>query len=357
MLRIQLLSVFALALFALPTLAQPATAPVSVEVASERDITQVIQLSGTVTAERHAELSVATSGLVTALAVDAGTQVDAGQPLLELDAELAQYQYRSALAAESQAERALADARRRLEEARSLAPNQSIAKTVVRDLEAEVAEDEAALERARAESGYRRGILARHELKAPFAGVISDRSAELGEWVTPGQPVLTLISTASLRLDLQVPEDYLGMVDTDTPVAFSLGAQRDKLYRGKVLSRVPAPDPNLRTFLVRVGPAESIPRMLPGMSARAELRLPTGQRRVTVPRDAVLRYSDGRIVVWVVEEVDGVPTAAERLVQVGFRFDGRIEITSGISAGEQVVITGNESLRNGQAVSVYQPEG
>ena len=337
--------------------AQGATAPVAIASAEETALARVVQLTGTVTAERDAALSVATAGLVTALHVDAGSQVTRGDPLLELDAELAEHQHRSAQAVATQAERALADARRRLAEAKSLAPKQSIAETVVKDLAAEVAEDEAALQRARAELGYRKGILDRHRLSAPFDGVISERSVELGEWVSPGQAVLGLVSTDALRLDFQVPEDYLGKALADSRVSFTVGAERTTSYAGRVLTTVPVTDPTVRTFLLRVVPAEPVPGMLPGMSVRADLRLGAGETGVSVPRDAVLRYPDGRVVVWVVDDVDGVPTALERVVQPGFRFDGRVEIRSGLQPGEQVVIKGNESLRSGQPVDVYERAG
>ena len=173
----------------------------------------MLKLSGTVTAERAAQLSVATSGLITDLVVDAGDRVVAGDLLLELDAELARFQWQSAEAEVSRAAQGLADARRRLAEARRLAPQQSIAETAVRDLESEVLEDEAQLQRAQALAGYQEGILDRHRLTAPFAGVISARYSDIGEWVTPGDTVLDLVSTENLRLDFQVSEDYLGNVD------------------------------------------------------------------------------------------------------------------------------------------------
>ena len=334
--------------------AQGAAAPVAVATATTSEVAEVLQLTGTVTARRDAQLSVATAGLVTALLVEAGDRVAQGDLLIELDGELARHQYEGARAAEAQSQRALEDARRRLEEARSLAPKQSIAETVVKDIAAEVAEDEAALQRARAEVGYRKGILDRHRVAAPFAGVISERSVELGEWVTPGQSVFALVSTEELRLDFQVPEDYLGRVRAGQQATFTLGADRGQTFSGKVLTTVPVTDPTVRTFLARVQTDQAVPGMRPGMSARAELRLGTGQQGVTVPRDAVLRYGDGRQIAWVVEEVDGQTVAAERLVQTGFTFDGRIEIQSGLASGERVVVKGNETLRNGQAVNVRE---
>lgn len=334
-------------------LAQPASGvPVEVTEASTTELIQAVQLTGTVTARHAAPLSVSTSGLVVDLAVDAGNRVNQGDVLLQLDSELATHQYASARAEQDRAERAVQDASRRLEEARALAPQQSIAETVVKDLAAEVAEDQAALEQAKANSGYRKGILDRHQLRAPFSGVISSRNVDLGQWVTPGQDVLGLVSSEELRLDVQVPEDHLGRIVVGAPVEFSLGAAKEKLYRGKVLTAVPVTDPAVRTFLVRVQPNESIPGMLPGMSARAHFRMDTGRQGISIPRDAVLRYSDGRTIVWVIHQSDGQDTALERRITLGLSFSGRVEIVEGLSAGERVVIKGNESLRSGQAVSI-----
>lgn len=349
------LTIVSLVLFILPAsvFAQSGNGvPVEVVEAKTTELAQLVQLNGTVTARHAAPLSVSTNGLVIELAVDAGDRVSKGDVLLQLDPELATHQYNGARAEQTRAQHALEDARRRLEEARTLAPQQSIAKTAVRDLEAEVAEDEAALEQASANSGYRKGILDRHQLRAPFAGVISSRSVDLGQWITPGQAVLSLVSAEQLRLDFQVPEDHLGRIQAGAPVEFILGAAKDRRHRGTVLTTVPVTDPEVRTFLLRVLPEENIPGMLPGMSARADLRMDAGRQGITVPRDAVLRYSDGRVIVWVLQDSDGQYTAIERRVTAGLSFDGQVEIREGLAAGEQVVVKGNESLRSGQAVAI-----
>ena len=329
--------------------------PVAVAPAVEQSVRRVLKLAGTVTAERAAQLSVATSGLVTSLSVDAGDRVAAGALLLELDAELAQFQWQSAQADVSRAAQALADARRRLDEARRLAPQQSIAETAVRDLESEVVEDEAELQRAEALAGFRRGILERHRLTAPFPGVISARYIDIGEWVTPGDAVLDLVSTENLRMDFQVSEDYLGSIDDNAQVEFYLAGQPTWRRRGRVLASVPVTDPTARTFLLRVAAAEAIPGMLPGMSVNAELTFGAGRSSVVVPRDAVLRYADGRTVVWVIVSADGADRAEERLVETGLSFDSLVEIRQGVRNGERVVIEGNEALRGGQPVAIRQP--
>jgi membrane fusion protein, multidrug efflux system len=325
---------------------------VAVTAVQERDIQRVLELTGTVTAARAARLSVATSGLVAAIHVDAGSKVDMGELLLELDPELAQLQYDSASAQVEQAETALKDARRRLEEARRLVPQRSIAESVVRDIEAEVASDEAALHQAQADAGYRQGILHRHQLKAPFAGVVSAKLTEEGEWINPGQAVFDLVAVDDVRLDFFVSEDYLAEVRPGAAVAFSLNSDPDKKYPGQVATVVPVTDPSARTFLLRVLPKNSGGHMLPGMSVTASLKLATGRRGVAVPRDAIIRFPDGRVVVWVVESGADGPTAREQPVSTGLAFDSMVEIRHGLDAGAVVVTRGNEALQNGQRISL-----
>jgi RND family efflux transporter MFP subunit len=268
-----------------------------------------------------------------------------------MDSELASLQWASADAAVSQARHALADARRRVQEARRLAPQQSIAETEVLSLSAEVSEDEAALQASIAMAGYRKGILDRHTLKAPFAGVISRRMTDLGEWLTPGQAVLELIAIDRLRLDFRVPEDYLRAITKNTQVSFTLADDNTRQYSARVVAVVPVADPTDRTFLLRAAADKNVSGMIPGNSVRASLALATGLSGSVVPRDAVLRHSDGRSIVWVIEASEQGPVARERLVQPGLNFDGLVEIREGLTKGDRAVVEGNESLRNGQLVS------
>ncbi|MCB1699304.1 MAG: efflux RND transporter periplasmic adaptor subunit [Pseudomonadales bacterium] len=330
--------------------------PVAVAPAVERDIHRSLDITGTVTALRSSRLSVATSGLVADLYVDSGSRVKAQELLLELDPELAQLQLDSAMAQVEQADTALKDARRRLEEARRLAPQRSIAESVVRDLEAEVVGDEAALHQAQAESGYRRGILKRHQLRAPFDGVVSAKLTELGEWVDPGEAVLDLVAVDDVRLDFSVSEDYLADIRPDTPLTFSLNADPGQVFNGKVATVVPVTDPAARTFLLRARAEQPDQRMLPGMSVRANLQLATGRRGLVVPRDSILRFPDGRVVVWTIENGADGPIARENTVITGLAFDSLVEIRGGLKPDATVVVEGNEALQDGQRVSVRSPK-
>lgn len=346
-----------LAWFINPTLVHASDAvPVRIAIVQEQAIEQALQLTGTVASARSARLSPSTAGLVTVLNVDAGSAVNTGDVLLELDAELAKWEWQGSQASVSSTQLALTDARRRLKEAKALAPKQSIAETVVRDLASEVAEDEAALQRAQADAKYRKGVFDRHIMKAPFAGIVSVKHTELGEWVTPGAAVLELVATEDLHIDFQVSEDFLSVIETDAPVTYTLGDSATAPRLGKIAMLVPVADPGARTFLVRVEPDQSHGAMSPGMSARAVLNLDSGRRGIAISRDAIIKYPDGRVVAWVVNANQNGDVVAEKSLNTGLEFDGMVEILQGLRAGDRVVVQGNERLRPGQRVTVLASE-
>ena len=325
-----------------------------IERVREQPVSEIVRLTGTVTSARAASLSPATTGLVTHVVVDAGDRVQAGDVLVTLDDELARWQSQSAQAARQAAGIALNDARRRLQEARALAPQASIAETVVHDLAAEVDQDEAALQQATAEAGFRAAVLERHQLRAPFDGVVAAKLTEVGEWVTPGDAVLQLVATDDLRMDFATPETYLNRIAVNDPISFTTAAARSDSYTGSVTAVVPVSDPGARTFLLRATADKQDAQLSPGMAVHAQVALNTNRRAPVVPRDAIIRYPDGRVIVWVVDTSAEEHVVREQLIQPGLSFDGVVEIRSGLAAGEPVVVKGNESLLSGQRVKVLE---
>lgn len=326
--------------------------PVRVAEARETELVEELALTGSLTSPRSAELSPEVEGRVARLDVEAGDRVEAGETLVVLDDALASLELEQARAALREARAELEDAERRLGEVRRLAERQSVAETRVRDREAEVRRDRAVLERREAEAGYRAALLRRHRLKAPFDGVIHRRLAELGEWVQPGTSVLDLVATDWLRLDLEVPQAYFGRVVPETRARVRLDARPERSVEARVREVVGVSDPSARTFLARVRLENEEGLMAPGMSARATLRIETGRRGLVVPRDALIRYPDGRVVVWVAEGEGPTRTVREQRVQTGLAFGESVAVTEGLEAGAAVVVRGNEALQEGQEVRV-----
>lgn len=333
-----------------------AEAPVQVETVATRTIVQQVNVTGTITSPRSAMLSTAVAGIVADLRVDEGRRVDVGDVLLKLDGELAELALERVRADVRQRRTELADSKRRFAEAEKVGPARGIAQTEIDSRRAEVTSDEAALAAAVAAEREQQALVARHELRAPFAGVISRRQVELGEWVNPGDDVLELVATDNLRFDFQAGQNLYGQVTIGTPVDISIDALPGRTLTGKVDTIVPIKDPGARTFLVRVVADKTTSgepvRITPGMSVRGRLGLDTGRSSIVVSRDAVLRYPDGRVTVWVVTTQDELPVVSERAVRTGFEFDGFVEITSGLSTGEIVVSRGNETLQEDQTVTI-----
>ena len=346
----------AIILLTLAFAAALAEAPVAVEAVSSRPIVRQIDVTGTVTSPRTALLSTAVAGLVADLEIDEGDRVEAGMALLRLDAELAQVALDRARAEVRQREIAVADARRRLAEAEKVGTERGIAQTQIDSLRAEVAGDEAALLASQAAVREQQAIVERHTLRAPFSGVISERHTELGEWVNPGDGLLELVATENLRFDFRVGQESFAALSPETPVEITLDALADTVIAGRVDTIVPVKNPGARTFLVRVLAADTddgnASIITPGMSARGRLNIETGRSGIVIPRDAILRFPDGRMTVWVVDTGAELPVVNEQVIRIGYEFDGVVEITEGLSAGDIIVVRGNETLQDGQGVTI-----
>ena len=327
---------------------------VELEQVRTSDIISEVSLNGTVNALRTSRLSAAVPGLVEVVEVETGDRVARGDLLLGLDDEQAEFELASARAEASEARARFQEAQRRLAEARSVGAGRNIAATEVSARESEVAATEAAFDRLRAEERRRQVVLERHRVEAPFDGVVSHRASDLGEWVTPGDELLTLVDTTNLRLDFQVPQDYYQRIDDDSELLVRVGGGDQEPVSATIESLVPVSDSQARTFLLRATGPEPL-AVLPGMAVRATLRVSTGEKGLTVPRDAINRYPEGRVTVWIAEPAgDELYEVREKRVEIGASFRNRMEILSGLDGGEQIVVRGNESLEEGARVKLAE---
>lgn len=342
-----------LLLATLPAAGLAAGPPVTVARAETAPVVDVVHVNGTVTSPQTAVLSPSIAGLVETVRVDAGDRVDKGQVLVILDRELEELSLRRARAEAAQASAALDDAKRRLREAEKIGPSQAIAESAIKSLRAEVDRGKASLDAATAAAMQQEAVVRRHTVRAPFAGVVSRRIAEVGEWVNPGNGLVELVATDRLRFDFRVPQRHYTQLEKETPVEIVVDALADRVIAGLVQAIVPVKDPGARTFLLRVvADSSASVNVTPGMSARAALRIDAHRSGVVIPRDALLRYPDGRNAVWIIVEEGGTPVVHEKRVETGIEFDNLIEIRSGVEPGATVVTRGNEVLREGQSVTI-----
>lgn len=331
--------------------------PVVVATAEKSRIISRVELTGTVTARRKARLSARTSGLIRKIHVDAGDFVRSGDLLLELDDNLAKIALERVTVAREQAEHELAEARRLETEAKNLAKTGAFAKSEAQSRETALKVGITGLRGTEALESEQKSIVERHRLPAPFDGVISGKLAEEGEWVQTGNPVLELVETGSLRLDIQAPQEIFAKLAASPSVTVKLDAFPGRTLDGKLSSIVPVQDEVARTFLARIEMIDPERLAAPGMSARAIFEFRGNGEVLQVPRDAVVRFPDGSAKVWVLTENGGQSIAGSRDVRLGQALTDAIEILEGVNAGDQVVVRGNEGLREGQSVEILPAAG
>ncbi|UHD17847.1 efflux RND transporter periplasmic adaptor subunit [Thiocapsa bogorovii] len=317
------------------------------------EIVEEVRLTGTVNALRSSRLSTAVAGLVNKVAVETGGKVTQGDLLIGLDDEQATFELAGARAETEEARARLEEARRRLDEARSLGRG-NIAATEVSTRETDVAAAQAALARLQAAEAHREVVLRRHRVEAPFDGVVSERSSELGEWVTPGDALLMLVDTDHLRLDFQVPQEAYRRIGEDSELLIGGAGPEGDSMAAEIDALVPVGESQSRTFLLRAIAPEGF-AALPGMAVEAVLRISTGKQGLTVSRDAINRYPDGRVTVWIAEPTDGgLYAVREKRVATGTGFRDRVVVVEGLEGHEQVVVRGNESLEHGMTVRIAE---
>jgi RND family efflux transporter MFP subunit len=327
--------------------------PVVVVAPRTAQVTDELRLTGTLTAERSARLSPRVDGLVARVRVDAGDRVRSGAPLVELDSTVASLALDRARAETAEARARSDEAARLAAEARRLVAEKHLPQTELARREAEAKLAAASLAASEASEREQAELLRRHVVPAPFTGVVARRLADVGEWVSRGTPVIELVATDRVRLDVQAPQERFAAIREDAVVQVLADALGGKSLPGRIVARVPVSDPSARTFLVRVVVDEAQGRLLPGTSATAVIGLPGTKRALVIPRDALLRYPDGSFTVFVLRDGPKGTTALERPVKLGGG-GAQIEVLEGIEPADRIVVRGNERLRNGQAVRVVE---
>lgn len=349
-------ALFALLLLPAAVLGQNGEAmPVAVATPVSVVPTDELRLSGTLVALQQAQLSPRVDGLVTHVTVDAGSRVKAGEVLLELDPALEQHTLRQREAATAAAQADADEKARLVEEARRLTRDNHLPQNELALRQAALASANALLQAARAEEAGQRERVAWHRLPAPFAGVISRKLTESGEWVTRGTPVLELVATEQLYLDVQAPQERFAALTGKPRVQVMPDMLNGEVLTGHIAALVPVGDSGSRTFRVRIMVKDAQQRLLPGTSATAVFDLAQGNSQaLMVPRDALLRSPDGSFSLFVVLRDGDLQMAQRRQVSIGHQSARGVEVLAGLNPGEPVVIRGNEILRDGQPVRVLQ---
>lgn len=212
--------------------------------------------------------------------------------------------------------------------------------------ETEVAVQKALVEEAAARLQVAKAKLLECVITAPFHAAIAKVHVRPGDLATPNAPLVTLLDLASLVVRFGVPEREAGGMHQGQSVRLSFDAYPDKAYQGEVARLYPELDLESRTRTVEAKVVGESPELLPGMFARVQVVLATVPDAVVVAQSAVVVRADGKRIVFVVR--DG--QAELREVETGIEEGRLLQVVRGVAPGEQVIVEGNENLKNGVAV-------
>jgi len=295
------------------------------------DVVDLADLPADLVPLRRATLAAEVPGTVEALRVEEGQAVARGQELARVDTRALEQAVTEAKAFFRQADAQHTRAQN-LFERRSITQKDLLDAITNKDVaESRLASAKLDLEKSR--------------VVAPWAGRVTEKKVEVGDYVLPGQPVVELVDVSRLKVRAPAPASDVPYLEVGAPAVIRLDAFPGETFEGEVVRLAAELDPAARTLGVEVEIPNRNGRLKPGMLARMEIPRRTLQDALLVPLAAVVDLGD-RQVVYVVE--DGV--AHRREIAPGPVVGERVVIREGLAATDRVVVEGTQSVAEGQAV-------
>jgi len=338
----------------------------------------VLNASGYVVARRRATVSSKVTGKVLDVLLEEGQPVREGQILAHLDdtqpramLALAEAQLASARKAAAEDQARLQQAEVTLQRRAALVKENVVGKAEldeaqsdVDSLKARIAYTQQQIGVAEQQVNLQKTMLADMVVRAPFSGVAISKDAQPGEMISPVSAgggftrtgIGTIVDMSSLEVEVDVNETYINRVSNRMKVESVLDAYPDWRIPSHVITTIPSADRQKATVKVRIGFDQLDPRILPDMGVKVSfLRdAPAPGQAAVVPRALVpktaVRTADGRSVVFVLKE----DRVERRAISVGLENGDQVEVISGVSAGERVVVEAPQTLKDGDKVKVQQ---
>ncbi len=305
----------------------------------------IIEVSGTVEANNDAVLSSQSSGTITTL-VPLGRQVGQGGVVAQTDASLANASLAQAQAVLDQAQAQAAFAEDNYNRQQGLYADSIISALEFENVRTQRASANASVAQARATIQQAQAQLRFTRVIAPFAGVVEAHLVERGEQVNPGTPVARIVSTRDVKITAGVPERFAGNIRVGDEVQVRLDAYGGERRVGRITFVGSAVNAQTRTFPIEVSMGND-GTLKPAMVATVLVRREQIADALVVPRAAVVREADGQIA-YIVE--NGI--AQSRTVTTGSSYGDRVVVTSGLSAGDELIVLGQNNVAPGDQVEV-----
>lgn len=309
---------------------------VSEAVIGSRSFTDEIRVLGVARGRRSVNITSSTSELITRVLFTDGQRVAAGAPLVELQA-------REEDAGIIEARAQVAQAQRQYDRYKTLADRGIAPRVTAEDAETGLETAQAALNAAQARRGDRL-------IRAPFAGVLGLSSVTPGTLVSPGGIITTLDDIAVVRVDFPVPERYLGVLRTGTPIEATIDAYGDEVFGGRIALIDTRVNEQTRAVTARAEIPNPAARIRPGMAVRVAVQ--QGQRNSPAAPEAAVQYEGDGAFVYRIARGERGSTAQRVEVETGSVEGGFVEIVSGLNIGDRIVGSGLNRIQPGAPVRV-----
>ena len=323
--------------------------PVVVAAVVKQQVARQVTLVGSVEAVKTSIVAAEVGGVVAAFPAQEGSRMQKGDLLVRLKSRELELERKGRVAERERIQANLENARKELERLARLRETNSVPQRSYDDaLYAHRALSQALLAaEAQIETlAYR---IEQKTVTAPFDGFVAAEHTQVGQWIQPGGPVVTLVDIARIRVTVDVPERHAVQLMPGARVQVAITSLPQTRRQGKIDAILPQGNANTRTFPVRVILDNPDFVIRAGMEAVATFDLAERVDALMVPKDAVVTAGDRSLVYRVVDgKAFPVP------VQIQGYHAGSAAVTGELAAGEKVVIRGNERLRPGQDVAIAE---
>lgn len=301
-------------------------------VLSEKDFSNVISLSGSIEANENVEIRSEVSGIVEQIYFTEGTNVNKGQVLLkvndiELRAQLSQATTKQNLASENERRAKLL-----------------LQKEAISQEEYDIASAE--FRSLKAQSQLIQAQIAKTSIRAPFSGKIGLRNISPGTYVTPSTLITKLVSSNQVKITFSIPEKYATGVENNTTVNITMPNSSES-FSAKIYAIDPEIEIATRTLKVRAIADNPANKLIAGTFATVELPLKNIKNAILVPTEAVIPIQNGKVVY-----IASNGKAKEVKIETLTRTDKDVVVTSGVKAGDTLVVSGVMAIKNDSDIQI-----
>lgn len=314
----------------------PATAVEAVKVIAS-DVPDHIHATGSLRANQRVNIIPEYSGVIAKIMFMDGQYVTAGQPLIKFEDVDAIAQLQSAKAK-------LQLAKGKYARAQSLAKRKAISQQNFDEASADYVQQQALVDE-------KQNLLDKRTLRAPFAGQVTSRRVDIGQYITAGQILVDVVDNTQLKVSYQIAEQQAPLLKIGQQVTLSTSAYPHQIFSGKVEYISPILNTQTRTVEVLATIPNTQSLLKPGMFVEIDQLLSVRPNMPIIPIKALVATLGGHYVYRIIDN-----KAVQTKVEVGQRWRANAEILSGLAVGQEIVVAGQQKLRDGMSVEITKQD-